>query len=101
MGSYRMSSEQLARALRDADAQLAMCAECIEKGRYDEALLHASSMSRVRREALAAHSAQGVGGAFVRVPRDPTAAMMKEGMDAAIYGPNPPLDWQATNVACV
>jgi hypothetical protein len=39
--------------LRQAVIQLEMAAECIEKGRYDEALLHASILMSSKRAAIA------------------------------------------------
>ncbi len=44
--------EQMAEALDGADRQMRQAADCLEKGLYDEALLHLNSMSRVRTEAL-------------------------------------------------
>lgn len=43
----------LLQELRGANTQMEMAAECIEAGRYDEALLHVRSMSRSRRAAIA------------------------------------------------
>lgn len=43
----------LLQELRGASTQMEMAAECIEAGRYDEALLHVRSMSRLRRAAIA------------------------------------------------
>lgn len=40
--------------LQNATVQMDMAAECIEAGRYDEALLHALSMRRKRTAAIAA-----------------------------------------------
>ncbi|KGQ19887.1 hypothetical protein LF41_2394 [Lysobacter dokdonensis DS-58] len=39
--------------LKFANGQMALVAECIEAGRYDEALLHVRSMSRTRLAAIA------------------------------------------------
>lgn len=39
--------------LRQAVIQMEMAAECIQNGRYDEALLHASSLMRSKRAAIA------------------------------------------------
>ena len=39
--------------LRQAVIQMEMAAECIQEGRYDEALLHASSLMRSKRAAIA------------------------------------------------
>ncbi|THD06149.1 hypothetical protein [Rhodanobacter lindaniclasticus] len=39
--------------LRNATVQMDMAAECIEAGRYDEALLHVRSMERKRTAAIA------------------------------------------------
>ena len=39
--------------LVNADAQMQMAYECVEAGRYDEALLHLGAMSRTRRAAIA------------------------------------------------
>lgn len=39
--------------LRQAIIQMEMAAECIEKGRYDEALLHVSSLMQSKKEVLA------------------------------------------------
>lgn len=44
----------LLQELRGANTQMEIAAECIEAGRYDEALLHVCSMSRKRRAAIAA-----------------------------------------------
>lgn len=44
----------LLQELRGANTQMEMAAECIDAGRYDEALLHVRSMSRSRRAAIAA-----------------------------------------------
>jgi hypothetical protein len=43
----------LLQELRGANTQMEMAAECIEAGRYDEALLHVCSMSRKRLAAIA------------------------------------------------
>lgn len=47
------AAPELYEELAAADVQLRMCAEAIEAGRYDEALLHASAMPGKRRAALA------------------------------------------------
>ena len=39
--------------LRQAIIQMEMAAECIENGRYDEALLHVSSLMRSKKEVVA------------------------------------------------
>ncbi len=39
--------------LRQAVIQMEMAAECIQNGRYDEALLHASSLMHSKRAAIA------------------------------------------------
>lgn len=39
--------------LVQADTQMQMAYECVEAGRYDEALLHLGAMSRTRRAAIA------------------------------------------------
>lgn len=39
--------------LRQAVIQMEMAADCIQNGRYDEALLHASSLMRSKRAAIA------------------------------------------------
>lgn len=39
--------------LRQAIIQMEMAAECIEKGRHDEALLHVSSLMRSKKEVFA------------------------------------------------
>lgn len=39
--------------LVQADAQMQMAYECVEAGRYDEALLHLGALSRTRRAAIA------------------------------------------------
>ncbi|HXE09583.1 MAG TPA: hypothetical protein VN612_16895 [Acidobacteriaceae bacterium] len=43
----------LLQELRGASTQMERAAECIEAGRYDEALLYVRSMSRSRRAAIA------------------------------------------------
>lgn len=48
------ASPMLLKELRSANTQMEMAAECIEAGRYDEALLHVRSLSRLRNEAIAA-----------------------------------------------
>lgn len=53
-----MTNNKLADALSSAVIQMDMAGDCIEAGRYDEALLHVRSMMRSRREALAEHDAQ-------------------------------------------
>jgi hypothetical protein len=40
--------------LKNANSQMDMAAECIVKGRYDEAMLHVCSMGRLRVAAIAA-----------------------------------------------
>ncbi|WWO60456.1 hypothetical protein [Stenotrophomonas phage SOVA965] len=47
------SSPDLVIELRQAIIQMEMAAECIEKGRYDEALLHVSSLMRSKKKVLA------------------------------------------------
>lgn len=47
------SAPDLVIELRQAIIQMEMAAECIENGRYDEALLHVSSLMRSKKEVLA------------------------------------------------
>lgn len=47
------AAPDLLEALSDADKQMETAGDCIEAGRYDEALLHVRSMARVRRTAIA------------------------------------------------
>lgn len=47
-------------ALRDALSQMDMAGDCIEAGRYDEALLHVRSLHRPKRDIL--HRAEGNAG---------------------------------------
>ncbi len=46
------ASPELLIELRQAVIQMEMAAECIQEGRYDEALLHASSLMRSKRAAI-------------------------------------------------
>lgn len=46
------AAPELVIELRQAIIQMEMAAECIEKGRYDEALLHVSSLMRSKKEVL-------------------------------------------------
>lgn len=45
--------DELLRELRNAIAQADMAGDCIESGRYDEALLHCRSLMRPKYEAIA------------------------------------------------
>jgi len=47
------SAPELLEALEAAHNQMSMAYECVEKGFYDEALVHLGSMSRLRKEAIA------------------------------------------------
>lgn len=47
------AAPELMEALERSDKQMEMAGECIEAGRYDEALLHVRSMTRQRRAAIA------------------------------------------------
>lgn len=47
------ASPELLIELRQAVIQMEMAAECIQNGRYDEALLHASSLMSSKRAAIA------------------------------------------------
>ena len=47
------AAPDLLEALSDAGKQMETAGDCIEAGRYDEALLHVRSMARVRRAAIA------------------------------------------------
>ena len=62
-------TEKLAEALRNACSQMEMAYDCIEAGRYDEALLHYGVMSRERNEALAAYESRKGGGVDVEAMR--------------------------------
>lgn len=48
-----VSAPDLVIELRQAIIQMEMAAECIENGRYDEALLHVSSLMRNKKKVLA------------------------------------------------
>jgi len=48
-----LAAPDLLAALKQANTQMDMAAECIEAGRYDEALLHVRSMIRQRLEVIA------------------------------------------------
>lgn len=47
------AAPDLLEALEAANAQMRIAYECVEAGRYDEALLHLGSMPRQRTEAIA------------------------------------------------
>lgn len=47
------AAPELLEALEAANTQMRIAYECVEAGRYDEALLHLGSMPRQRAEALA------------------------------------------------
>ncbi|CAL1778190.1 hypothetical protein BRC2024_HCTLARHO_CDS_0007 [Acinetobacter phage vB_AbaS_Silvergun] len=49
----RAAVSELIIELKQSVVQLEMAAECIEAKRYDEALLHASSLMRSKRQAIA------------------------------------------------
>lgn len=47
------AAPELLEACMRADQQMELAGDCIEAGRYDEALLHIRSLSRARRQAIA------------------------------------------------
>jgi hypothetical protein len=47
------AAPDLLEALEAANAQMRIAYECVEAGRYDEALLHLGGMPRQRTEAIA------------------------------------------------
>lgn len=57
-----MLVETLLNALEAANTQMRIAYECVEVGRYDEALLHLGSMSRQRTEAISKAKAYFQGG---------------------------------------
>jgi hypothetical protein len=85
-GIAMTNPNKLANALSSAVIQMDMAGDCIEAGRYDEALLHVRSMMRSRRKALAEHDAQPPPVAdhanYVLVPRVPTPEMDAAGKGA-------------------
>ena len=52
-GNIMEAAPDLLEALEAANAQMRIAYECVEAGRYDEALLHLGSMPRQRTEAIA------------------------------------------------
>lgn len=48
----KSAAPDLFEACMRADQQMELAAECVEAGRYDEAILHLRSLSRGRREAI-------------------------------------------------
>lgn len=52
------AAPELLQELQSAVVQMEMAADCIEQRRYDEALLHVSSLMRAKKEAIAKATGQ-------------------------------------------